>query len=388
MKNIFHFLFNKLFAQLLMRSTPGGEIKKILISGYTGLGHFILRTALINKIEELYPECEIFVIAGDKDGSECVVPERKTFILWYDSGLFRKVLFFLKLRKEKIDVIFLSFDASPAFLIKGSILAGIPIRVGHLFEEVPVPSYYYTHKVAVRRDENNQIDWNLDLLQALYTKGFSREHRLSIHPNTKLTILNDYALNAGNYICIQIAGANGALVAASSKIWIEDNFKILIEELLMYYQDLKIVALGDKGDSIRVNRVCDKIISDRLLNLSGKTTIQEVISIISSCKLLICHDSGLMHLGNALQKNVIALHGMSEPDIYQKNLSTCHILQKKCDCPGLGSIFPYNSDYACVNAAAGFALCMERLTVEEVYAKCVELLDGNPKMNPVSFIEV
>jgi len=39
------------------------EIKTILLSGYTGLGHFILKSVLVQKLQELFPESKISIIA-------------------------------------------------------------------------------------------------------------------------------------------------------------------------------------------------------------------------------------------------------------------------------------------------------------------------------------
>lgn len=98
---------------------------------------------------------------------------------------------------------------------------------------------------------------------------------------------------------------------------------------------------------------------------------------ISFCKFLICHDSGLLHLGNALHKNVIAIYGPSDPDFYALNLPTFHVLRKPCDCTPLLGLFPGMLGEPTEEEVAlkcPIPQCMERLTVGEVYAKCVELL--------------
>lgn len=383
-KTIQHFLFKKFFAQLLMRSTPVREIKKILVSGYTGLGHFILRTALMDKINEIYPECEILIIAGNDYGTEFVAPQYRSLILQQNSTFLTKVYFFLKLRREKIDVIFLSFDASPKFLIRGSILAGIPARVGHVYEEIPVPSYYYTHKALVRRSERSEIDINLDLLQALHGEDFQRTYRPVLQTDdcsTKVLDVND--LRVKRYICIQAGSSNGL---PSPKRWLEPNFRALIIKLLQEYPHIKIVVVGDTGDTHIVDRICEGVNSDRLKNLSGRTTIDETKSLIFYSRFLICHDSGLLHMGNALGKDVIALYGPSHPDVYTEALPSFHLLQRECDCRPFLGLFPglFEPTEAEVAMKCPIPKCMERLTVEEVYAKCEELLDRVPQWEPVS----
>lgn len=268
LKALPHFLFKAVFAQLLMRSAPSGRIEKVLLSAHTGLGHFILKSVLVRKIEELYPGSKISIIAGNSFGTEFVLHRHRTLILKQDSGLLKKIIFFLKLRKERFDVVFLPFDAARKFLIRGSILAGIPIRVGHVFEHMPFPSYYYTIQVPVmQRKVRSEIDLNLDLLQALSGRPFQRDYFPFVEMDGDTGILEANGLQKDAYVCLQMGSSNGL---PSPKRWLEGHFRSLIIKLLESFPDLGIVALGDRGDSHIVNRICEGIKSERLKNLSGK----------------------------------------------------------------------------------------------------------------------
>lgn len=375
LKRVFHFFFELVFARLLMHPIPSGRISHVLISGYTGLGHFVLKTAFIKKLEELYPGCRITIIAGNSFGTEFVLNGYPTLILKQESGGLEKVLFFLRMRKLKIDVAFFPFDASPKFLIRGSIIAGIPIRIGHVFNHILIPSYYYTAQVLVKMGGvRSEVDMNLDLLEALYGKSFQREYRPVVKASGNGTVLERYGLQNETYVCLQMGSSNGQ---PTTKRWLESYFRQLILTLLEKHPGIKIVALGDKGDVPIVNRICEEIKSERLKNLAGKISLEETKGLISRCKFLVCHDSGLLHIGNALQRNVIALYGPSNPDFYALNTPTCHVLRKPCDCTPLLGLFPGMLGEPTEEEAAlkcPIPKCMERLTVEEVYTKCAELL--------------
>ena len=362
---------------MLMRPAPSDKIKKVLISGYTGLGAFVLKSVLIKKIRELYPGCMIFIIAGNSFGTEFVLHGYPTLILRQSSNALKKIIFFLKLRKEKIDVAFLPFDASPKFLIRGSILAGIPIRIGHVFDQESFPRYYYTISIPVEDKKiRSEIDLNIDLLQALYKRNFQRNYQTSVDAKYDTEILEANGLKKDSYICLQMGGANGL---PTTKRWLEPYYRELIKKLLEMYSDLNIVALGDEGDAAIVKSVCRGIHSNNLKNLAGKISIEEAKNLISSCKLLICHDSGLLHIGNALQKNIIAIYGPSDPDIYALELPTCHIIRKKCDCSPCQGLFPGKFSYITEEEALSkcpVPKCMKIIKVNDVYNKCVELLNN------------
>jgi ADP-heptose:LPS heptosyltransferase len=375
LKKILHIIFKKLFAEILMRPAPSGKIEKVLISAYTGLGHFVLKTALVKKIEQLYPGCKIYIIAGNPFGTEFVLHNHPALILKEDSSVLKKIVFFLKLRREKFDVVFLPIDASPKYLIRGSIIAGIPIRVGHIFKNTNIPPYYYTIRVPVKnRKIRSEIDINLDLLQALYQKDFPREYQPIIDVKDSTDYIEKHGLEKNKYICLQMSAANGQ---PAPKSWLEVRFRTLIQKLLSEHRDMKLVALGDKGDSHVVNRICAGIVSDRLKNLAGKTDLEEAKNLIFYCKFLICHDSGLLHIGNALKKDVIAIYGCSDPDYYTTNLSTCHIIRQKCDCSPCLGLFPgmYELTEAELALKCPVPECMKHISVDDVYLKCVELID-------------
>lgn len=381
MKRIFrstaHFFFEMAFARILMRPVPSRDVKNVLLSAYTGLGHFVLKSVLVKKIKEVFPDCTVTIIAGNSFGIEFVLEGYPTIILEQESSAFKKALFFLKLRATRFDVIFMPFDAAPKFLIRGSILAAIPIRAGHFFDHLPVPEYYYTHKVRVPlEDARSEIDLNLDLLQAVCQKDFQREYSPLISASGDEVILQLNGLEKDGYVCLQMGGANGR---PTTKRWLENYFHELIQKLLASYGELKILALGDEGDSPIVDRICKGIESDRFRNICGQTSIQETKSLISFCKFLVCHDSGLLHMGNALRKNVIAIYGPSDPDFYALHLPSCHILQMTCDCKpklGLFSTILQGPTEATAAQRCPVPKCMERLTVDQVFQKCAELIES------------
>lgn len=352
-----------------------GKIQKVLLSAYTGLGNFVLKTPLIKKIEELYPGCTIYIIAGNSFGTEYVLHHYHTLILKENSSILKKFIFFLKMRKEKFNVVFLPMDASPKFLIRGCIIAGIPIRIGHILENKHVPSYYYTKRVQVEHNKpRSEIDINFDLLQTLYQRDFHREYYPICNVRSSSEYIRKYGLEKNKYICLQMSAANGH---PAPKIWIESRYRELLEKLLSEHQDLVLVALGDQGDSVVVNRICDGIKSNRLKNLSGKTDLEETKNLILYCKFLICQDSGLLHIANAMQKNVIAIYGPSDPDYYALNLPSCHIIRKKCDCSPCLGIFPgiFTLTEAAAAARCPVPECMKKITVDDVYMKCIELVE-------------
>jgi ADP-heptose:LPS heptosyltransferase len=357
--------------RILRRSDD--EVRRVLVSGYTGLGHFVLKSVVIKQIEEVFPACRVTIIAGNSFGTEHILSDYPTLILEQDAPAWRKAVFFWRLRRQRFDAVVLPCDASPKFLMWGVILADIPGRVGHVFDGLYLPPYYYTHRVPVKRTgPRSEIDMNLDLVEALLGRPFQRRYRPSADVDLSSEALSRFGLQPDQYICVQPGAANGQ---PTTKRWLEQHFRQLIERLLQEHPGVAVVPVGDAGDAAISRRVCGGLVHERLIDTTGKVDLVEAKSLIAHCRLLICHDSGLLHLGNALGRSVIALYGPSEPDQYALRLTTCHVLQERCDCPPLG-LFPGMGEPTEAEAYARCPVpkCMERLSVDRVYEKCMELL--------------
>jgi heptosyltransferase-2 len=56
-----------------------------------------------------------------------------------------------------------------------------------------------------------------------------------------------------------------------------------------------------------------KRVGTRAQNYAGKTSLPEWAALLKSCDLVVCNDSGGMHLASALGTPVVAVYGMTDP---------------------------------------------------------------------------
>ena len=54
--------------------------------------------------------------------------------------------------------------------------------------------------------------------------------------------------------------------------------------------------------------------SHSFLNLIGKTKLVDTVDILKASKLVLCNDSGLMHIAAAVDTRLLALFGPSSPE--------------------------------------------------------------------------
>ena len=300
------------------------KINKILMSAYTGLGNMILKTPMLRHISGLLPDVSVDLIAGNNFGAEHLFNKdktiRKTHILWQNASAAAKYGFFRALRREQYDAVLLPFDAQPDFLLLGSYIAGIKRRIRHAdvvknrpigrgrpLKGLPLPKTVTVPVPAGR----HEIDLNYDLLEALYGASFERVYETAVgfahHPE----VLNRYQLRENGYILLQPGAANGMY---KSKVWAPQNFVNLIKKLLENSQTPPIILVGDKGDFAPSIRPIVEALptSKRLINTVGATSLNDLMNLIAGAQLVVCHDSGVMHLADALDKNLIALYGPTD----------------------------------------------------------------------------
>ncbi len=101
--------------------------------------------------------------------------------------------------------------------------------------------------------------------------------------------------------------------------------------------------------------------------LAGKTTLRELIGLMSLADLLVTNDTGPMHLANALRLPIVAIFGPTDPRVTRPWHEPYHILHKPVVCwPCWYRECPYDHR------------CMEAVTVEEVVNAGLALLGSAP----------
>lgn len=303
---------------------PSYNINNILISAYTGLGNWVMKTPMLKTLKQLYPHAAIDVIAGNSFGTEQLMYDnvliRKTHELQENSSFIKKLSFFRMLRKEKYDLILLPFDANKNFLMWGSYIAGIKWRVRHYhFAKHGVrQSVDYLRKTLMYPNTlfvpmlpaYHEIDKNFDLLNAIYPSPFSRNYQTTISFAADVSFRETYDIGT-HYFVLQSNSSNGVY---SAKVWHPDNFIALIDKLLQLYPRHSIVLTGDEGDYKASGYIIAQHFKEqqRVINTMGKTSINEVLNIIKYADLCVCHDSGLMHFADALNIPLVALFGPTD----------------------------------------------------------------------------
>ena len=97
-----------------------------------------------------------------------------------------------------------------------------------------------------------------------------------------------------------------------NKRWPVESFAELARRLATEAAELRFAILGGKED-IPLGKTIARAVPDRCLDLTGKTSLLEMVEWIRLSELMVTNDTGPMHVAAALGKPVIALFGPTEP---------------------------------------------------------------------------
>lgn len=117
-------------------------------------------------------------------------------------------------------------------------------------------------------------------------------------------MLQAYELCPKSYVCIH-PGASTA-----DRRWSYEHFAAVADALAA--QDFQIVLTGTAGEKELTQKVA-QMMRHPAIDLSGQTSLGALALLLQQAGLLICNDTGVSHLGAAVQVKSVVIFSQSEP---------------------------------------------------------------------------
>jgi heptosyltransferase II len=143
------------------------------------------------------------------------------------------------------------------------------------------------------------------------------------------------------------------------KRWELDKWLELCSLFLNSDPNLNINLYGTNKEVSVAGEISDKINSQRVFNLTGKTSLVELVDEFLTCKMVIGCDSGGVHLANSIGVKTVVLFGPTNP-----------LLTRPCFDSPLLVIQPHKP-------SSSGGLPMSLLSVNKVFEKCKPFLHEN-----------
>lgn len=97
-----------------------------------------------------------------------------------------------------------------------------------------------------------------------------------------------------------------------TKCWPTPYFTNMVHMLTQKFHDVHFAVMGSADDKARAD-IIHQAAPQRVLNLCGQTTLQEMIEWLRLCSLMVTNDTGPMHVAAALGVPLVAPFGPTDP---------------------------------------------------------------------------
>lgn len=261
---------------------------KVLIWQTAYLGDVVLTTPLIKTLRKHLPSACIG-FAGRGFVKE-LLKGLGVELITFDKGVWESFEVVERIRKYEIAI-------SPHISARSALIlfmAGVPVRVGFDRSEL---RWLYTHTVRHRWGVH-EVDRNLELLRPLGIGEFDRMPELLVSEEEKREVRKRFGLPEGFVVLSPFSNFR-------LKEWSIERWVGLVERLR-----IPSVVVGAERDAERA-RVFEKT---QAINMVGKTSLRELMAVISLSRAVISCDSAPVHIANALGVPAVSIYTATSPD--------------------------------------------------------------------------
>lgn len=224
-------------------------------------------------------------------------------------------------KMEKYDIILDLQGSVESSIIGVSARANVKLTPG--FVNNGIERFY--KKIGNASNAMHRTDEYLNILDYLKIKS-SKNYRYGWKfSDEEKSIYKKYYLNSKNYVIIALT------TQWQSKNYPIKNWAKVIE--FLNNNEIVPIIIGTNSDRPIIDEL-NKLISinNKFIDLSGKTSIRELILLIKNAALVIAGDSGPMHIASSLNIPLIALFGPTNPKKWGPLSKNSTILEIEADC--------------------------------------------------------
>ncbi len=289
--------------------------KNILVVRTDRLGDVVLTTPVLQAVKEAWPQAKVSIL---------VQPEMKWLVVGHPfvddvlifdrqekhQGL-RVIRLIRELKEKRFDLAIVLHTKRITNLI--CFLSGIPNRIGYKNDKW---GFFLTHGLPDDRalGTKHEVQYCLDVLHVV---GIHRDFLRPVLPESIEAdqqieeLLRNFNIAAKNKLVVVHPDAS-----CPSKRWPIQHYMELINLIKANKPEVVIVLVGSQQTVQRL-RAYHSLLKYPVIDLMGKTTISQLISLLKLSHLVISNDSGPMHLTSARNVNTptIAIFGRNQPGL-------------------------------------------------------------------------
>lgn len=307
--------------------------KKILVIGPSWVGDMVMTQSLVKTLKLQNPDCIIDILAP---GWSLPIIERMSEVRrgvelptgHGQLGLGKLWQLGRSLRSESYDQAIVLPRKFKAALVP--FFAGIPRRTGYRGE------FRYWLINDIRRLDKSVLTQTVLRFTALGLEGHAREAPSIRQPSLEIDAQNlearlaDLDLSASEPAIAFMPGAE----YGPAKQWPVAYYGEVAAELIRQGRQVWVFgAVKEQALAEEIRQAAghpDE--AEGFVNLCGRTSLADVVDLMSHVEAAVCNDSGLMHVAAAAGARLVAIYGSSTPDYTPPLTDRAEILYLGIEC--------------------------------------------------------
>lgn len=300
---------------------------KILLFKIGAIGDVLMTTPLARQLRKEFPKAKIIYYTGRTASKVLEGNKNLNKVAAFDENIFYRKRFLkaFKLRNEiKNEGFDIAFVLDKHWAVGAFIKScGIPKRIGfdrgnegkYHTDSIPYLdarheiNYYLSliEKIGIEPSKNTKIDIDLSKNDILFADKFFKNNGLK-----------------GKVIGIVPGGGVNPGEKTPIRRYPHEKMIELIQKLSKNY---KILLLGGKQDE-ELNQSIIIFLKEKNIINGARESIKESAALMKKCSIIICSDSGPMHIASAVNNKIISLFGPTNParkaPLHKESISIWH----------------------------------------------------------------
>jgi heptosyltransferase-2 len=320
------------------------------------IGDAVMTTPAVRAIRRNFPKAHISMLAKPWVAPVFAHSPHVDEIVVYEAngrhkGLVGPIRLARDLKSYRFDAAILLQNAIEAALI--AFMAGIPNRIGF---DTDARRLLLTHPVRCTQAIKliHQTGYYLKILEGAGLAVGTQTLELNLGKAARQEagrILAAHGIMSDR----RVVGLNPSATFGPAKQWFPERYAALGDRLSQSL-DAAIMIFGGPSDLDLGQRIT-QMMEMPAIDLSGRTSLGEAMALIDRCDAFVTNDSGLMHVGAALNTPLVAIFGSTNFTTTSPYSPTSRIVRVPIECsPCMQPVCPL-----------GHHNCMKRVSVGMVF---------------------
>ena len=305
------------------------NINKILVIRNDGIGDLLNSTPAIALLRENYPGAEICVLAQPLNAPVLTGNPHVNRVLIFDrEGTHRRLRdqlrFYRRLRREEFDLAIAMRTASWSNFV--ALLSGARYRLGR-YQKHAKGTLTLKWRGSYEKGHVHEVDRNLELMRLISTGEGNRKLIFNLLENEASFAkgqLAEWGIHPNDFlVCLHPGGSS------FDKQWPSENYARLADWLASEH-NAKILILRGPNEA-HLTRHIQKIMTHPSI-AHAPVSIRHLAALMEHCNLVVCNDSGPMHIAAALNLPMVAIFGPTDYVAWEPLSEKATIVRRDMPC--------------------------------------------------------